>query len=591
MSKPEDLPRYSSHQFALVDPPECDAIMKGGITSGIVYPYAILEIATRYRFRSLGGTSAGAIAAAFAAAAEYARSVRKDPGGFVRLQRYCDELPDRLLGLFQPDPELQPVVNLATKAIRHRSAKAFLRPLIIAALAGGVVAGVLLALLVRLWSADLSALVLAFLLGAVLGVGAAFYVMARRRIWNPVAKTLSELPDRMFGFCSGLTQEGNSTPAVTDWLHRAIQDIAFGSPDAAEPLTFGHLEKSGRKVAPIELRMVATNLSMMRPHTLPKLGISAAFSPTEWRQLFPESVVDHLERVSKPMKEEGRRRFPDAMDLPVIVATRMSLSFPLLFKAVPLYAEDYEIFRVVRGLGGKPERRTGRIWMSDGGISSNFPIHLFDAPLPTRPTFAFSLDTLDWDPSTLAGRVLLPQDAWTGLGVQIQNIGSVSKFAWQVFYSAKDWQDQLLSGMTGQRERIAHIYLSAGEGGLNLDMKPEISRALMSYGLIAGRKFASGEFNFEEHQWRRLLAFYRNTVGWIDQAGTAWNSAGFHQWYQGYRTSVKSYKRISPRNRRRIEVAVDVMLVPAPPEQRVSPKRVEADFPTNVGKLRNAPKY
>ena len=87
MSKPEDLPRYSAEQFALNNPPECDAIMKGGITSGIVYPYAILEIATRYRFRSLGGTSAGAIGAAFAAAAEYARSVRKDPGGFVRLQR------------------------------------------------------------------------------------------------------------------------------------------------------------------------------------------------------------------------------------------------------------------------------------------------------------------------------------------------------------------------------------------------------------------------------------------------------------------------------------------------------------------------
>jgi predicted acylesterase/phospholipase RssA len=74
------------------------------------------------------------------------------------------------------------------------------------------------------------------------------------------------------------------------------------------------------------------------------------------------------------------------MDLPVIVATRMSLSFPLLFKSRALYAEDYEIFRIVRGLGAKPERRIRRIWMSDGGISSNFPIHLFDAPLPTRPT-------------------------------------------------------------------------------------------------------------------------------------------------------------------------------------------------------------
>lgn len=48
---------------------ECDLVMKGGITSGVVYPPAVLELATRYRFRSIGGSSAGAIAAALAAAA------------------------------------------------------------------------------------------------------------------------------------------------------------------------------------------------------------------------------------------------------------------------------------------------------------------------------------------------------------------------------------------------------------------------------------------------------------------------------------------------------------------------------------------
>ena len=30
---------------------ECDLVMKGGITSGIVYPPAVLELAPRYRFR------------------------------------------------------------------------------------------------------------------------------------------------------------------------------------------------------------------------------------------------------------------------------------------------------------------------------------------------------------------------------------------------------------------------------------------------------------------------------------------------------------------------------------------------------------
>ncbi len=41
----------------------CDVVMKGGITSGIVYPPAVCELAQDYRFECVGGTSAGAIAA------------------------------------------------------------------------------------------------------------------------------------------------------------------------------------------------------------------------------------------------------------------------------------------------------------------------------------------------------------------------------------------------------------------------------------------------------------------------------------------------------------------------------------------------
>ena len=38
----------------------CDLVMKGGITSGIVYPKAIALLSKHYRFKSIGGTSAGA---------------------------------------------------------------------------------------------------------------------------------------------------------------------------------------------------------------------------------------------------------------------------------------------------------------------------------------------------------------------------------------------------------------------------------------------------------------------------------------------------------------------------------------------------
>lgn len=47
---------------------KCDIVMKGGITSGIVYPGLICKLAERYQFKSIGGTSAGAIAAALTAA-------------------------------------------------------------------------------------------------------------------------------------------------------------------------------------------------------------------------------------------------------------------------------------------------------------------------------------------------------------------------------------------------------------------------------------------------------------------------------------------------------------------------------------------
>ncbi len=51
---------------------QCDIILRGGITSGIVYPRAIAKLAETYDFRSIGGSSAGAIAASWTAAAAFA---------------------------------------------------------------------------------------------------------------------------------------------------------------------------------------------------------------------------------------------------------------------------------------------------------------------------------------------------------------------------------------------------------------------------------------------------------------------------------------------------------------------------------------
>jgi hypothetical protein len=70
---------------------ECDLVIRGGITSGIVYPGAIAKLAETYNFRSIGGTSAGAIAAAATAAAAYGAKHGKD-----RFQTDILELPEQL---------------------------------------------------------------------------------------------------------------------------------------------------------------------------------------------------------------------------------------------------------------------------------------------------------------------------------------------------------------------------------------------------------------------------------------------------------------------------------------------------------------
>jgi len=97
----------------------CDLVMKGGITSGVIYPQAVLALAKNYCFRSIGGTSAGAIAAAMTAAAEYGRKQKQADSdqqwaGFVLME---NEIIPQLTtegfirGLFQPAPATQPLLD------------------------------------------------------------------------------------------------------------------------------------------------------------------------------------------------------------------------------------------------------------------------------------------------------------------------------------------------------------------------------------------------------------------------------------------------------------------------------------------------
>ena len=524
-------PGFTPASFALGDDaPQCDMILKGGVTSGVVYPRAILEVARKYRLRSIGGTSAGAIAAGFAAAAEYARR-NGDPGGYTRLDECCAKLPDILSGLFQPPAHLSSLLQagLGLTAAKNKLG-GFLGPLrwILASGAGlgaAVYAG-LLALTGQftatpVWSpAAIPGLIFAVIVGAIAHLALRLCLMV-----------FGDLRRQNYGLCSGMPVGPAKSPALTEWLHASLQFIAFGDKPPDRPLTLRDLEGGGRFPGlEIDFRTITTNLSMQQPEVISRTRLKLFFDPAQWARLFPADVMEYLQTGKPSTHAPHLRRLPGGLDLPVLVAIRMSLSFPFLIQAVPLWIRD-------AGVKGTP-RAFSEIWFSDGGITSNFPIHFFDALLPSRPTFAFSLDDRP-DTFDTGDRISMPQHARDGSILPIHRIETVGNFAGALLGSAKGWQDQMQSVLPGQRQRVVRIKLDkATEGGLNINMSKEVSERLMGYGGEAGR-LVCDKFNFAEHRWRRALVAHEQLEVLTDTLRKAWPEYGV--WYSGYIEHVESY--------------------------------------------------
>src|SRR6476620_6558444 len=111
---------------------ECDLVMRGGITSGIVYPRAIANLAETYNFRSIGGTSAGAIAAAATAAAQFGANNGDDRFQTIyELPKKLAKLKDgksTLQRLFQPQPGTSRLFSLLMSGLdREGKLKKILR--------------------------------------------------------------------------------------------------------------------------------------------------------------------------------------------------------------------------------------------------------------------------------------------------------------------------------------------------------------------------------------------------------------------------------------------------------------------------------
>jgi predicted acylesterase/phospholipase RssA len=518
----------------------CDVIMKGGITSGVVYPLALTELAKQFRFSQVGGTSAGAIAASAAAAAEYGRHA--PGGGFVRLAKLPVEVGRILFSLFQPTPALTPVFDIAVAAIGNDSTATKVMRVIGAALAGFAVAAAagalpgLLILVAGWWYSNLALALLGvvlLLIGVILGVGLCIYRAITKGI-----------PANDFGLCPGKTQPGNSTPGLSDWLADKIDEIAGRDPKKDAPLTFGDLsptEDTGARRHKISLRMMTTNLTLRRPYSLPFTEANEkiyAFKLADFERLFPARITSwltaHCEKVDDPTGEHvDLYKFPEPENLPLIVATRMSLSFPILFCAVPLYARDFTF-------ASEAERAKWRKNLfSDGGLSNNFPIQFFDRMLPNSPTFGITLDDFsekrvpedirkqyphEDDPHQ---RVWLPKTTSAGSGVLIpgEPLHGIAAFFSRLLDAAMSWQDNLQSTLPGYRDRIVHVGLKSDEGGLNITMPHKLVDRLAGFGAQAGKDMRD-EFDFDEHRWRRFLVAMDRLDHTVDEIAAAYNGQG-----------------------------------------------------------------
>nr|WP_255595582.1 patatin-like phospholipase family protein [Lysobacter sp. BMK333-48F3] len=506
---------------------QCDLVMKGGITSGIVYPLAVVEIAKAFTLRSIGGTSAGAIAAAAAAAAELGRQRWNNDAGFQALAKLPEHLVSKpvggrgtkLLAFFKPAPKLRPLFDVFLGVMGERTgwrragagAKALFAHFAPAIVLGAAIGSVPLG-----WAVARSGAVLVWpwvLAGALTG---AVLVALAHALWL----LFRELPNNRFGACTGMPAADDRAPeeALTVWLADYL-DALCGQRDAqageddevdrAKPLTFGDLRKHG-----IDLQMMTTCLTLGRPFRLPfrddeqvRENKQFFYKESDFRELFPPRVNAWMHARERPASADagsasedldlsGFRRLPAPDDLPVVVAVRMSLSFPLLLSAIPLHAVDFNRRPRKRSAThaaqrGEPRRKLEPCWFTDGGVGSNFPIHFFDSSLPCRPTFGLDLGQAEeGEPE----RVRFPKkngDARLTWWHRFEGGGfaRLAGFLGTVVHVAKDWNHETLSHLPGFRDRIGLILLTKREGGLNLSMDSELIKVLTEYGRIAGLNF------------------------------------------------------------------------------------------------------
>jgi len=559
-------PANESNENAPPQMLECDIVMAGGVTSGIIYPSAVAVIARRYIFRSIGGTSVGAIAAAVTAAAEYGRRTGKNATGFDYIGALSQTLSDtaadghsRLFHLFTPEPATKPLLALVTPLFGGGGILKQVTGIFHATLSTWRIAvPVALTALASLWMLVVLVVdghVLATLFGLVAAAASLVVIWAGALIRMLQNHWLPAWRANGYGICTGLTsfavKPGEPRfEGLSLWMHDVVQKAAGRNSDD-EPITFGDLwgasspdaRPQADPTAPraIDLSMIASDISRNRTAQLPFLETPSPIyvETSVLRRYFPPQIAKWM--TEHQGKYDNRVeplvdviRLPMPHDLPIVFASRLSLSFPVLLSAFPLMTPDF-----ASRTTDKNHIPLRRLWLSDGGLTSNFPIHFFDSPVPTRPTFCLNL--IDYDasasddastsdeaapaasddaplprktiaqpqsperrgsarPDKIREGDLLPNDkVWGFISMADGNrlppppftafdapgAGLLSFFK-TLLNTARFWSDNQMLIAPGVRDRVVNIALRDDEGGLNLDMPPKTIADLNRRGHAAG---------------------------------------------------------------------------------------------------------
>jgi len=235
---------------------------------------------------------------------------------------------------------------------------------------------------------------------------------------------------------------------------------------------------------------------------------------------------------------------PAPADLPVVVAARMSLSFPVLISAIPLYAVDWGLKsnQSARDNGEAPALE--RCWFSDGGISSNFPVHFFDGLLPERPTFGINLrpfhPDFPKDEHDESKNVWFPTRSRQALAPTWNPIGSLVAFLGSIIRTMQNWQDNTQMRLPGYRDRVVHVYLTEEEGGLNLAMPPERVTALTRRGEAAGQ--AVQNLDWDGHRWTRFRTAMAQIQEKLDRMKELYGG-GYRQFLEAHDSTKGRYQR------------------------------------------------